>query len=402
MEYRLKGNGYQLLSKEQCTVMKGVAILMIMLHNVCHWLPDGLMENEYMIHTANTDAFFKAISHFDWQWPLHWFSFLGHYGVPMFVFLSAYGLVKKYETNLDKPQVGQWKFVWGHYKKLFVLVCLGLFTLWLLQPQLMPIFDTRSTLVPSLKLADDINYLIPGEYWPLQASMTINFSPWPMPWNNTRFILGPYWYFGFVLQLYVIYRLLLYTRRRDTMKAWLWPIVFAVGCGLVMDVVYMCGTLPALKGLHLQFMLYVWRYNFIIGVLPFSIGLLVARYEHKIPRFDGWQWWVILVLAFVAVPLMNCNVHLWLWAPAIVVAGGIALVKVMGRWVAAPLRWVGSISMMVFLLHPIVRMLFYKIDQAVNTPSFIYTMLAIYLAISLVFAWIYQTVYNKVNRRLKR
>lgn len=392
-KYRLKPAGYQLLSRDQCTAMKGIAILMIMLHNMCHWLPGGLMENEYMIHPENTWKFFAAISHFDWQWPLHWFSFLGHYGVPLFVFLSAYGLVKKYESNPDKPPLTRGRFIWVHYKKLLILVCLGLFTLWLLHPQLMPLIDARSNLAPTMQMANDVNYLIPHSYWPLQASMTINFSPWPYPWQNDRFILGPYWYFGFILQLYVIYRFLLYTRRRDTGKAWLWPIVFALVCGVVMEALYLCRQ---------QFMLYIWRYNFLMGVLPFVIGLLAARYEHRMPKLDRWLWWVILVMAVTVVPVMNLSAHLWLWAPALVVAGGIALVKVTGRWVAAPMRWLGSISMMVFLLHPIVRMEFYKINEAVNTPAHIYTMLAIYFVTTIVLAFIYQTLYDKATRRFPR
>ena len=35
----------------------------------------------------------------DWNLPVHLLSFFGHYGVPVFLFLSAYGLVMKYENG---------------------------------------------------------------------------------------------------------------------------------------------------------------------------------------------------------------------------------------------------------------------------------------------------------------
>ena len=35
------------LTREECTAMKGIAILGIMLHNYSHWLKGIIRENEY-------------------------------------------------------------------------------------------------------------------------------------------------------------------------------------------------------------------------------------------------------------------------------------------------------------------------------------------------------------------
>ena len=37
----------ELLSRKECSAMRGVAILAIMLHNYCHWLKGIVRENEY-------------------------------------------------------------------------------------------------------------------------------------------------------------------------------------------------------------------------------------------------------------------------------------------------------------------------------------------------------------------
>ena len=37
----------ELLTRTECTAMKGIAIIGIMLHNYCHWLKDIVRENEF-------------------------------------------------------------------------------------------------------------------------------------------------------------------------------------------------------------------------------------------------------------------------------------------------------------------------------------------------------------------
>ena len=37
----------EILTRTECTAMKGIAILGIMLHNYCHWLKGITRENEY-------------------------------------------------------------------------------------------------------------------------------------------------------------------------------------------------------------------------------------------------------------------------------------------------------------------------------------------------------------------
>lgn len=78
--------------------MRGLAIIGIFLHNYCHWLGPMVKENEYTFNAENVTRMNHALVHPDGQLPLHLLSFFGHYGVPVFLFLSGYGLSRSIKT----------------------------------------------------------------------------------------------------------------------------------------------------------------------------------------------------------------------------------------------------------------------------------------------------------------
>ena len=110
--------------------MRGVAIIGIALHNYCHWLPGIIRENEYQFMQKNVDGLSGVLAAPDSNLPLHLLSFFGHYGVPLFLFLSAYGLGLKYERPLPQggyegKKVGIWPFLSSHFVKLFRMMFAG-------------------------------------------------------------------------------------------------------------------------------------------------------------------------------------------------------------------------------------------------------------------------------------
>ena len=68
--------------------MRGLAIIGIFLHNYCHWLGPIVKENEYTFNAENVTRMNHALVHPDAQLPMHMLAFFGHYGVPVFLFLS--------------------------------------------------------------------------------------------------------------------------------------------------------------------------------------------------------------------------------------------------------------------------------------------------------------------------
>ena len=97
----------ELLSRAECNALRGLAIAGIFLHNYAHWLGPIVKENEYQFFQRNVDWFNQVLIHPDANLLLHLLSFFGHYGVPVFLFLSAYGLVKKYERVMPSMPVAR-------------------------------------------------------------------------------------------------------------------------------------------------------------------------------------------------------------------------------------------------------------------------------------------------------
>ena len=207
--------------------IRGLAILGIILHNYCHWLSGIVRENEYTFKSNNVQGMLHAFASPDSNFLLHIISFFGHYGVPLFLFLSAYGLEKKYASQPQSvPLAG---FMGHHFRKLWGMMIVGFaaFTM--------------------------VDLITPGSYHYTfgnvlgQITMTNNLFT-----NPDRAIWpGPYWFFGLMLQLYLIYRVAIFRRSS-------WVVVGLIAlCWLVQAV-----CLPTSD------MLNQLRYNSIGGILP--------------------------------------------------------------------------------------------------------------------------------------
>ena len=108
------------LSQEDCYSLRTLAIICIVLHNFTHCLPGASRENEFTFSFDNVVYFYNSILSSDFF--IHLFSFWGHLGVPIFVFLSAFGLSQKY-GNMN--QLNVFGFLFKHYKKLFYPLLFG-------------------------------------------------------------------------------------------------------------------------------------------------------------------------------------------------------------------------------------------------------------------------------------
>ena len=77
------------LNRTECNALRGLAIIGIFLHNYCHWLGPIVKENEYQYIQRNVDWLHQVMASPDGWLPMHLLSFFGHYGVPVFLFLSG-------------------------------------------------------------------------------------------------------------------------------------------------------------------------------------------------------------------------------------------------------------------------------------------------------------------------
>ena len=355
-------NTHPLLSRTECNILRGVAIIGIFLHNYCHWLAPIVKENEYTFSLHNVAVLNQVLEHPDIYLPVHLLSFFGHYGVPVFLFLSAYGLVCKYERPGACAPVAATCFVRYHYLKLFKMMIVG-FVAFACIDAITP-GRWHYTVTQVLAQLCMLNNLLPDP----------DHQIWP----------GPYWFFGLMLQLYVVYRLLLYRRHWGVTAA---LMAVCVALQLTMD--------PDGDAINR------YRYNFMGGMLPFGLGLLYARYGHKLKLENRsmWLWGMVFVVSCLLIYICSLNFVLWAVAPAVVCVSSVCMVKWMScrmsdvpSLVPGVLEWMGQISAALFVSHPIVRKMLIPISRGGD----IYAGLILYLVAAVCVAWLFRLLMNKI------
>ena len=344
----------EILTKAECSAMRGIAILAIMLHNYCHFNGKIVQENEYQFLDFNNARLWQVLSNPTELLPVHLLSFFGHYGVPVFLFLSGFGLVKKYET-ISTSQASSARFLRYHYLKLFRMLIVG-FSIFLV-----------------------VDAVTPGRFafhWQnviAQLLMYINILPEPekIIWP------GIYWFFGLMLQLYIVYRLL-FCRRSS------WVVV-----GLIV-VCWLLQVFCEPDGEVLNRL----RYNCIGGMLPFGLGIMAGRvplwHETFLPHKIGWL--VVFILASLLVFVMGFSFQSWLWIPVFIVIGCVAVVKAMPEWLLKGFVWFGGISAAMFVAHPIVRKLFITVAWKQD----IYDGLMLYVVVTIALSWAVKQIIDRI------
>lgn len=354
-----ENRGEELLTRAECNALRGIAILGIFLHNFCHWLNPVVKENEYQYFQHNVDWFAQCAARVNELFPAHVISFFGHYGVPVFLFLSAYGLEMKYGNGQGKAPDGRRvvvsSFVRYHYLKLFKMMIVGFICF--------TVVDAMTAGSWHYNVAQIVGQLLMINNFYDQPDRNI----WP----------GPFWFFGLMLQLYVVYRLLLYRRH------WGWTVGLMAVCTvaqLFMD--------P--EGENLNY----WRYNFMGGMLPFGLGLLFARYGNKVMlvnlTFGSFLMsWVVCSFFIVSA---SGSFYTWVIVPALVCYASVYFIKTVSTlplpWLRARigyvLGWLGNVSAALFVIHPAIR----KVFITVSRQGDIYTGLLLYAIASLGAAWL--------------
>ena len=335
----------------QIQTFKGLAILMIVLHNFCHLLPGAAVENEYVFLAERTWRFFSLLSEGN-HVGLNLFSYIGHYGVPLFLFVSGYGLVRKYEQTspMGISIVG---FMGKHAVKLW----------WLLVPGLL------------VWLPSDL-FLHHGEWAHKWTDVVYMLAYISNLFPHPDLLLGPWWYFSLTMQLYFIYRLFLY-RRSDV---WLYGVTLV--CLLLELYALSVENMPMLNYL---------RYNAVGSVLPFACGILIARRGCVISGKGTWLAWLVLVASWT-------DGLLWAFSPLFFIWAVIPLLDKQGVW-GNVLGSIGQLSAYVFVVHPIVRPYFL---QAVKEGCSVYLSLAGYLFLAFLLALVFRWLIAKMKTNLQR
>lgn len=347
---------YLQYSRSDSQILKGIGILLIILHNFFQVFPEFPPECEFKYIPDNVSQFADAMLSGNIRTTLlSLFSFLGHYGVSIFVFVSGYGLAKRYEQS---PDAG-WHILLHRATQLWK---------WIIPMALLLVIDRycghaelTGKYIGNNKIWTDLLFML---------TFTANGLA-------DRFILaGPWWYFGMAFQLYVVY--VLFLRRALDRTLWI-----ATAAAWVL--------LLTLQGLGLDRWVFAFRYNF-VGWLPvFCIGMLVARHPLQL----SWTWFVLGSVLFV---LSLFNPYLWILSSALVLFPILAILPLFKKGFASNVALsLGRLSAALFITHIFVReqVLVYAQVVPVEWLGLIY--LTLCLAVAWVYRWILTSFYKRVH-----
>ena len=297
------------MNKKDCSALRGLAIMFIMLHNYCHWLPFAVQENEFSFSVQKYIQFWDVIS---WETLfIQFFSFWGHLGVSVFVFLSGYGLVKKY----DNANINRKLFILQHYKKLCVPMIIGFIAYFIV------------LFIIHYPTNQDISTIIPIKRFLVQITLIINFLP-----NPHRLIMpGPYWYFGLTMQLYLIYLLFVYRRSLSY-------VTIIAGCSFIISMFLE----------HNPQLLISTKYNFIGWLFPFVYGILIGR---KNFNSSIYLTCFIVIISFFLIPLFGYSFYTWLLIPLLVSILLTHIIKILPTCIINILDVLGEKSLYIFVFH---------------------------------------------------
>jgi peptidoglycan/LPS O-acetylase OafA/YrhL len=337
----------QHFGKEDVQVCKGVAIILIVLHNYCHLVRPNPGNNEFNFDPNRIVALLGFLRAQPGDSFNLFFSYFGHYGVQVFLFLSAYGLMRSYRDRID----GWWAFMWRRVDRIYptFLLAVAAYLIFIVTPW------------------------NPDIAWYLKTSLvelSLLSSVWP---GHQLQLVGPWWFFSVIFQFYALFPLL----RRITIRYGGEGLIMVGVTGLVFT--YLANPVLVSNGINLKLTL--------IGHLPtLCLGLYLARAEDlSIPTP------VLLAAAGVFIA-GNWLAPYWYLAPICIAT---LFVAGLGRGIVWLRKWgpgyrfveyCGYVSLPLFAIHGIMRDPFVREANAYGTWYVTLTLGAIYFVAALAAA----------------
>jgi len=317
-------------SREETSFLKGVAILLIVMHNLYRWVNPVTGENEFHFDASYIWRSWIFLRNDPLEIFHVFFNFLGHYGVQAFIVISAYGLTLSYRKN----HPGYGRFILHRLDKLYPSLLLGGFVYILFM-----LISTGSLI--SRELLGDLG---------IQLTLFGNLFP-----GKAMAISGPWWFYSFIFQFYLLFPLI-YWFTGKTGPAGLIGLVVAGYTATIF-------LYPPMTAANLN------PYMMVIGHLPeLCLGIyLASRKETRLP-----VWMLIPAIALLA----GGNIWRWLWPFANLGAALIILViiKALAGLKRRPsggfalLSAIGGFSMYLFACHGFMRSPFINLANRYESP----------------------------------
>lgn len=295
-------------SKRDSLILKGIAMIFIIIHN--YWNIGIHLENEFNFDSENIFNFYNNVIRAPFFLKLRSLSsFLFHYGVQIFIFLSGYGLYHSYVKN-PKP----FKFIYTRLQNNFYLMVFGLISFVVIRYFFInQTYNNKDLLWWFFGKATSLDNLT--SFFPIQIN-----SPW--------------WFFGLIIQLYIITPILI-----KIVNKWSWTGFFTI-CVVCYFILYL-NIYTDLISINL------FR-NAPAHIPEFTFGLIVA----KQPLNFNNKWILLLIPSFILTQIYS---FLFPYSFIIITLTFLsiytAIKSYLPNFINIVLAFVGSISMIIFCIH---------------------------------------------------
>jgi len=335
---------WRALSKEDSQVYKGIGIILIVFHNFFHLIPPIIGENEFSFSQSNCQRFTSAMLGSPLDSIHHLFSYFGHYGVQIFIFLSAYGLTRSYL----KKEISFSRIVFPRLKRLYPSFCLVI----LVHIVAVSMFNNTG-----------FSYLYLKGYL-LKLLLIANFMP-----ERALEINGPWWFFSFIIQFYLLFPFLCLLIRRYGLASLLYLSIFSFLLRLAVN--------PYLLPYKVNLL------HTVFGYLPdFCLGIFFA--QAKQIRLSFWQVFLVIIvfcLGNVFESFWHLN-SLSITLLLLLILQGVSKYISAAAFTKKVLCYFGAVSLHLFLIHGFMRPPFLQLAKQHNSWLLNLALAVAFLALS--------------------
>ena len=305
-------------TKRDTDIIKGFAILCIVFHNYFHWLAPSPGENEFNFSLTHVKNMFHLLGQQPGEFVNILFSYFGHYGVQLFIMISGFGLVL---SMMNRPRT--WgSFMLSRLKKLYPLLLTAI------------VFFFFGRLLMEGRGFDALERT--------EIGYKLLFIHTLLP-NSGLSVCGPWWFFGLIFQLYLVFPLLF-----RCLKKWGWG-AFGVVCVISYGLIFL---FREYLNLHQGVII---MQNAPAHLPEFCFGMMLAFNRDK--RLH-WLWLVLALAVFIGgnfTSILYPFTFLSLCVIAVFAYHGLKSIRVPKQWLGRPLAYFGGLSMMLFVVHGFLR-----------------------------------------------
>jgi len=347
-----------MISKKDTLLLKGIGILLIIIHNFLHKVKPVYFENEFSFNPIIFGNYWSAFLDNPYNIFQYLFSYFGHYGVQIFIFCSGYGLAMNY---IDK----ELKFFTFIKKRLL---------------KLYPVFIMAVGMVVFLRYAIlrapfSFEYIYDVVF---RLTLVANFIP-----GKQLSISGPFWFYSLIIQLYICFYFLIKYFKNNTKI--LWGIL-----GLSYGTIFLFQPYMLEKNLSLYF-------NFVGNLPVFVLGIILAINAFDFRKLP-WAIWFLALGFFI---LGQWQVYFWYFSQLIFVLISTPIILKIKDYFSISLiyrflLYTGGLSMYIFAVNGVLRSPWFYLLRQNESSWFPYILLFAHL----VLVYLVSIVFRKVEAYL--